>query len=155
MESWTEWTQSLMTLLAGWSYAGMFLAAFAAGSLIPLGSEVLFALLIQGGCDPWGCLAAATAGNTLGGMTCYWTGMLGKREWIGRWLGVSDEKLARASRFLQGRGAWMGFFAFLPYLGEAVAVGLGLMRSNGWLTAASMALGKGLRYGVILLLMGA
>ena len=30
------------------------------------------------------------------------------------------------SRFLGGRGALMGFFAFLPYIGEAVALLLGL-----------------------------
>lgn len=102
------------------------------------------------GLDPLGCLAAATAGNTLGGMTCYWIGMAGKREWITRFLRVSDEKLARAERFLAGRGAMMGFFAFLPYVGEAIAVVLGLMRSNMALTAASMTVGKALRYAAVL-----
>lgn len=102
------------------------------------------------GFNPFGCLMAATAGNTLGGMTCYWIGMAGKREWITRYLGVSDEKLARAERFLAGRGAMMGFFAFLPYVGEAIAVVLGLMRSNMALTAASMTVGKALRYAAVL-----
>jgi membrane protein YqaA with SNARE-associated domain len=63
---------------------------------------------------------------------------------------VSEEKLARAERFLAGRGAVMGFFAFLPYVGEAIAVVLGLMRSNMLLTFSSMTLGKALRYAAIL-----
>ena len=58
--------------------------------------------------------------------------------------------MARARKFLAGRGALMGFFAFLPTIGEAVAIVLGLMRSNAWLTGVSMLAGKALRYAVIL-----
>lgn len=143
MESWIE---AITQFFAAWGYWGMLLAALAAGSILPIGSEVVFVLLLKSGLDPWLLTAAATAGNTLGGMSCYGMGMLGKREWIHRWAGVSDAKLDRASRFLQGRGAWMGFFAFLPYVGEAIAVVLGLMRSNWVVTAFSMAVGKFVRY---------
>lgn len=140
------WIETITQFFAAWGYWGMLLAALAAGSILPIGSEVVFVLLLKSGLDPWLLTAAATAGNTLGGMSCYGMGMLGKREWIHRWAGVSDAKLDRASRFLQGRGAWMGFFAFLPYVGEAIAVVLGLMRSNWAVTAFSMAVGKFVRY---------
>lgn len=141
-----SWIEAITQFFAAWGYWGMLLAALAAGSILPIGSEVVFVLLLKSGLDPWLLTAAATAGNTLGGMSCYGMGMLGKREWIHRWAGVSDAKLDRASRFLQGRGAWMGFFAFLPYVGEAIAVVLGLMRSNWVVTAFSMAVGKFVRY---------
>lgn len=141
-----NWIEAITQFFAAWGYWGMLLAALAAGSILPIGSEVVFVLLLKSGLDPWLLTAAATAGNTLGGMSCYGMGMLGKREWIHRWAGVSDAKLDRASRFLQGRGAWMGFFAFLPYVGEAIAVVLGLMRSNWIVTAFSMAVGKFVRY---------
>lgn len=142
----SEWLETVNQFLASWGYGGMFLAGFAAGSVIPIGSEVLFVLLLNSGLNPMALLLSATAGNTLGGMTCYWIGRLGKREWIHRWLGVSEEKLERAGLFLQGRGAWCGFFAFLPYLGEAIAIMLGIMRSRQSLTALSMFIGKALRY---------
>ena len=45
----------------------------------------------------------------------------------------------------------MGFFGFLPTIGEALAVVLGLMRSNVWITGASMLVGKALRYVILLL----
>ena len=77
--------------------------------------------------DPVLCVAAASLGNTLGGMSCYWIGTLGKSEWITR-LGVSEKQLARARRFLAGRGALMAFFAFLPTIGEAIANVMGMMR---------------------------
>ncbi len=40
------WLEALNQLLAGWGgYYGLFIAALLAGSIIPLGSEALFALL--------------------------------------------------------------------------------------------------------------
>lgn len=141
---------ALIEFFVEWGYVGLFLSAFVAGSIVPFSSEAVMVVLIEMGLSEWGCLAAATVGNTLGGMTCYWIGMAGRREWITRYLRVSDEKLARAERFLAGRGAVMGFFAFLPYVGEAIAVVLGLMRSNMLLTFASMTVGKALRYAAIL-----
>lgn len=142
--------ESLIQFFVDWGYVGLFVSAFVAGSVVPFSSEAVMVVLIEMGLDPIGCLVAATAGNTLGGMTCYWIGRAGRREWITRYLRVSDEKLARAERFLAGCGAMMGFFAFLPYVGEAIAVVLGLMRSNTSLTAVSMFLGKLLRYAAIL-----
>lgn len=141
--------QTLVQFFVDWGYVGMFAAALVAGSLLPFCSEAVLMLLIGLGLDPVWCVVSATAGNTLGGMTCYWIGSLGRTEWIVRYLHVSEEKMERAMRFLRGRGAVMGFFAFLPYIGGAIAVGLGLMRSNPWITAAAMALGKVIRYAVI------
>ena len=63
---------------------------------------------------------------------------------------LCEKPLARARRFLAGRGALMAFFAFLPTIGEAIAIVLGLMRSNVWLTGGSMLAGKALRYIVVL-----
>ena len=142
--------EALIEFFIEWGYVGLFLSAFVAGSIVPFSSEAVMVVLIEMGLSEWGCLAAATVGNTLGGMTCYWIGMAGRREWITRYLRVSDEKLARAERVLAGRGAVMGFFAFLPYVGEAIAVVLGLMRSNMLLNFASMTVGKALRYAAIL-----
>lgn len=136
-------------LMIDWGYWGLFFSALIAGSILPFSSEAILLVLVGMGLDPIGCGLAATAGNALGGMSCYWIGSLGKSGWIRR-IGISDEQLARARRFLAGRGALMGFFAFLPVIGEAIAVVLGLMRSNVWLTAASMTVGKGLRYATIL-----
>lgn len=132
-----------------WGYWGLFLSAFVAGSILPFSSEAVMVVLVRMGLDPVGCVAAASLGNTLGGMTCYWIGTFGRTEWITR-LGVSTRQLARARKFLSGRGALMAFFAFLPTIGEAIAIVLGLMRSNVWLTCAAMLAGKALRYIVIL-----
>ena len=67
-------------------------------------------------------------------------------EWIEKYFGVNKKKLERAERFVKGRGAWMAFFMFIPFLGEAIGVVLGLMRANAWITAIAMFLGKSFRY---------
>ncbi len=142
--------ETLTQILADWGCWGLFFAAFVAGSILPFSSEAVLLLLLSVGADPVGCLVAAAAGNTLGGMTCYWIGTLGRPEWIAK-IGISPDKLTRARRFVAGRGAVMGFFAFLPVIGEAVAIVLGLMRSDPWITGVSMLAGKMLRYALLLL----
>ena len=50
---------------------------------------------------------------------------------------------------MAGRGAWMGFFAFLPILGSAITVVLGLMRANVGITLVSMTFGKFIRFALL------
>jgi membrane protein YqaA with SNARE-associated domain len=130
-----------------YGYWGMLLTAFLAGSVFPFSSEaVMVGLLATPSIDTWTLVIYATVGNVLGGMFNYGVGRLGKSEWIERWLKISPEKMERAKRFMAGRGAWMGFFAFVPVLGSAITVTLGLMRANVIISLVSMTIGKLLRY---------
>lgn len=141
---------TLVQVLTDWGYVGLFISALLAGSIIPFSSELVMGALVAMGLEPWLCVLSATLGNTAGGLTCYWLGQLGRMDWIEKYLGVKCEKVERMQHFLQGRGALMAFFAFLPFVGEAIAVALGFMRSNFWLTTASMFAGKLARYVVML-----
>ncbi len=143
-------TGQIVQLLTDWGYPGLFLSALLAGSIIPFSSELVMAALIGLGLDPAACVLTATLGNTAGGMTCYYMGRLGRMDWIEKYFKVKREKVERVQRFLQGRGALMAFFAFLPFVGEAIAIALGFMRSNLWLTTVSMLAGKLLRYAVMM-----
>lgn len=142
--------QLITQLFVEWGYLGLFVSAFVAGSILPFSSEVVMVILVKMGLDPAICVLSATLGNTLGGMSCYWIGHIGKPEWIRKYLKVDQAKLDKATRFMGGKGAWMAFFAFLPYIGEAIAIVLGLMRSNVWITTLSMFAGKLLRYVLML-----
>ena len=85
------------------------------------------------------CLyTAATLGNTAGGMTCYYMGRLGKISWIEKYFKVKKEKVDKMVKIPARKGAFMAFFAFLPAIGEVISIALGFMRSNIWLTTASM-----------------
>ena len=137
---------SLIQLLIDWGYPGLFLSALLAGSIVPFSSELVMVALVNVGLSPALCVVAATLGNTVGGMTCYYMGHLGRVDWIEKYFKVKKEKIERTQRFLQGKGALMAFFAFLPFVGEAIAIALGFMRSNVLLTTLSMLAGKLVRY---------
>lgn len=141
---------SLIQLLIEWGYVGLFLSALLAGSLFPFSSELVLVALLQVGLKPLPCLFSATVGNVLGGMTCYYLGQLGRIDWIEKYMKVKRERVERMQHFLQGKGALMAFFAFLPVVGGVIVVALGFMRSNRLLTFIAMAIGKLLRYIVIL-----
>jgi len=140
----------LVSVFAQWGYVGLFLGSFMAGSLIPFSSEALLIACVGAlHMDPVNCVAVALAGNVSGGMTCYWVGSLGKIEWIERYAHVSQKKLDQALHFLKNRGAWMGFFAFIPLLGTAITVALGYVRCNPWIVLLTMTIGKLIRYAFI------
>jgi membrane protein YqaA with SNARE-associated domain len=138
-----EW---IIDFLTGYGYIGMLIAAFIAGSFFPFSSEAVMVGLIATGLDPVQLMIYGTIGNTLGSYFNYGVGHMGKTEWIERYLHVKQESLDRAERFMAGRGAWMGFFAFVPLLGTAITIVLGLMRANIFICFFSIAIGKLLRY---------
>lgn len=138
-------------MLTSYGYVGMLISAFLAGSIFPLSSEIVMLGLMAAGLDPWTLVAYGTVGNALGSMFNYWIGSLGRIDWIEKYLHVKKKELDRAQRFLAGRGAWMGFFAFLPVIGEGITIVLGLMRANVVLTAVSVTIGKFARYALLAL----
>lgn len=144
---------ALIALLISYGYWGMFLTAFVAGSFFPFSSEAVMTGLLAAGLDPWGLIIYGTTGNVLGGMFNYTVGRMGKLEWIEKYLHVKQKDMDHATRFMAGRGAWMGFFAFVPVLGSAITIVLGLMRANLPISLLSITLGKFLRY--VLLIYGA
>lgn len=124
----------------------MLVAAFLAGSFFPFSSEAVMLALLAAKLDAWQLIVFGTIGNVLGSVVNYGVGHMGKLEWIERYLHVSKKSLDRAKRFMGGHGAWMGFFAFLPLLGSAITIVLGLMRANIPVTFLSITAGKFLRY---------
>lgn len=137
-------------LLTSYGYWGMLLAAFLAGSFFPFSSEAVMVGLMAAGLDPWSLMIYGTVGNVLGSLVNYCIGRLGRTEWFEKYLHVSPESMDRARRFMRGRGAWMGFFAFIPLLGSAITILLGLMRANPVITFISITLGKIFRYLVLI-----
>ena len=141
---------ALIAFMMQFGYAGMAVASFIAGSVFPFSSETLLAALQLAGLQPLPLFFSATVGNVLGSMFNYWIGSFGRLEWIEKYLHVKREKINQTQRWLQGHGAWMGFFCFLPILGSALSVTLGYMRANPYLSFISITLGKALRYAILI-----
>lgn len=141
---------AFLQLLTEWGYIGMFISAFLAGTVLPFSSEAVLLACVGLGLDPVWSTVSTTAGNALGGITCYWIGHLGKTEWIEKYLKVDKKQMDRAERFIRGRGSWMALFSFLPVIGDAILIVLGWMRANVWIVALSMTLGKLARYAILI-----
>ena len=144
---------ALVDILSQYGYWGMLVAAFMAGSFFPFSSEAVMVAFEAAGLDPWTLIVYGTIGNVVGSMFNYYVGRLGRLDWVERYLHIKKDSLDKARRFMAGRGAWMGFFAFLPVIGSAITILLGFMRANIAVSLFSITLGKFLRY--VLLVFGA
>ena len=136
----------IISFLIDWGYWGMLAAAFLAGSFFPFSSEAVMAGLQAAGLEPLPLVIYGSIGNVLGSMFNYGVGRMGKMEWIEKYLHVKKKSLDKAERFMAGRGAWMGFFAFLPLLGSAITIVLGLTRAHVTISILIITIGTVLRY---------
>jgi membrane protein YqaA with SNARE-associated domain len=117
--------------------AALFVASFAAATLIPLPSEAaLFAYLQLHPDRSALAVAVATLGNTAGGMTSYL---------IGRFL--PQKKLdSRAIQSVRRYGAPVTLLAWLPLVGDALCVAAGWLRIPWAAALGFMAAGRLARY---------
>lgn len=140
---------TISDFLINYGYWGMFVAAFIAGSVFPFSSEAVMAGLQLAGLSPVYLLIWGTVGNVAGSMFNYWIGSLGKLEWIEKYLHVKREKVIKTQQFMEQKGAWMGVLCFLPILGSVIAVTMGYMRANIYISFISILIGKAVRYAVL------
>ena len=121
------------------SLGALFTSSFLAATLLPGGSEaVLFGVLKLNPQQYGPALAAATLGNTLGGMSSYL---------IGRIMPQRGE--IKGLHWITRYGSPALLLAWAPILGDPLCVAAGWLRVNPWLAALFMALGKFARYLVI------
>lgn len=142
---------TISSFLMNYGYLGMFLAALLSGSVLPISSEAIMIALLALGVEPLGLLLWGTLGNILGGAFCYYAGSRGTPEQLARVLHMKSETMDRATVVIQKYGWWAAFFSFVPLLGTAIMIAMGVLHSNVPRTMISMVLGKFIRYFVIVL----
>jgi len=126
----------------------LFLSSFLAATFVPFSSELHFAAIVENE-NLWLAVVFATAGNTLGGMLTYLLGWLAKWNWIDKYCRVKRRKIQNFQKVIQKYGGWMGLLTWMPIIGDVIAIGLGIFRSNPIKVLITMTLGKGIRYLVI------
>ena len=147
-----DYFQFLLTQLNSpeWALGVMLVSATLAATLLPLGSEpILLALLAFHPDLLWSALVVATIGNTLGGAIGWWMGW-GAERWIAKHL--HQERITvhmRALQWLKRMGPAACLGAWLPVIGDPLCVVAGYLRLPFWPCVAYMAVGKALRYGVL------
>lgn len=123
----------------------MFSAAFIAATLLPGGSEVLLVALINETADSWLALVlAATIGNTLGSVTSYYLGSLGR-------FATTPEAMAKGRYrhsigLIQRYGYWSLLLAWMPLIGDLLCLLAGWMKLSVVKSTLMILIGKGIRY---------
>jgi membrane protein YqaA with SNARE-associated domain len=118
----------------------LLVSSFVSATLLPGGSELLlFTVVSLSPALLWPALGLATLGNTLGGLSSYLLGRL-----------VPQRKVpARQVVWLQRFGAPLLLLSWAPLVGDALCVAAGWLRVDAAKAALYLAVGKGLRYGVV------
>lgn len=132
------------------AYLTLFLTAFAAATLLPAYSEILLGGMVAQGYSLFWVWFWATLGNTLGSVV---NGIIGRqvdRFKHKRWFPVSARQLERARDRFNRYGQWSLLMGWLPIGGDALTVIGGIMRVP-WLNfVVLVAIGKGVRYAIVL-----
>ena len=130
--------------------SGLFLAAFAAATLLPAQSEAaLVALLVSGTHPVWLLLAVATAGNVLGSVVNWALGRYLMRHAGHRWFPVSPRHLDRAAAWYRRRGWPLLFLSWVPLIGDPLTLAAGILREPFWRFALIVTMSKAGRYIVL------
>ena len=132
---------------------GMFLTSFAAATLVPFQSEVVFVALQIAGTLPLVLIVAvASLGNTLGAVVNYAMGLGIERFQDRRWFPVNVAQLARAQRWYARWGVWSLLMSWAPFIGDPLTLIAGIMREPFWRFLGIVTLAKGGRYIITALL---
>ncbi len=131
-------------------YVGLFAAAFAAATILPMQSEaILVGLLLAGGQSVFWLLAVASLGNVLGSVVNWGLGRGIRRYRHHRWFPVSDTALERAEAWYRRWGKWSLLASWLPVVGDAITVVAGVLREPLWIFVAIVTIAKAGRYAVL------
>jgi membrane protein YqaA with SNARE-associated domain len=111
------------------SYAGLFLTALVAATILPAQSEAaLVGLLLAGHQPAWALVAVAGVGNVLGSVINWLLGRGIDRLRHRAWFPVSDDALETAGRWYRRWGKWSLLFSWAPIVGDPLTVVAGVLR---------------------------
>lgn len=138
-----------MTFLSELGYAGLFIAAFLAATILPLSSELVLSALLVSGLSPTTLVIVATLGNVLGSLLNYMLGYWASLGIVKKWLQYSEFEFLRAEQRFKKYGIFALLFAWMPIIGDPITVVAGVLRIHlAWFLILVTA-GKLIRYVVI------
>ena len=127
------------------TYVLLFVAAFGAATVLPLASEVPFALVVRQTGDRMWPILVATAGNFLGACTTY----LLARMAVGRLVRPDGGRWGHAAAAIRRFGAPALLLSWVPVLGDALVAVAGASGVPFGRFSFYTALGKAARYGAL------
>ena len=133
------------------AYLLLFFTALASATILPFYSEILFIGQLERGYSPTGLWTAATLGNTLGAVVNWAIGRWLLEYSDRRWFPFKARHLQRAQGWFTRYGTWTLLLSWMPIGGDALTFVAGVMRVRFGLFLVLVAIGKGLRYLLLIL----
>jgi len=133
-------------------YLTLFFTALIAATLFPLSSEALLITLLYQQYSPLYLWLVATSGNTLGSCINWYLGKQCLHWQHKKWFPFKPAQLARAQQQFQHYGLVSLLFAWVPVIGDPLTFFAGVMRIRFWQFLVLVAIGKSLRYALIILI---
>lgn len=110
-------------------YAGLFLTAFVAATILPMQSEAaLVGLLLLDAQPAWLLVTVASVGNVLGSVVNWLLGRFIERYRDRRWFPVKPAALDRAQAWYRRYGKWSLLLSWMPIIGDPLTVAAGILR---------------------------
>ena len=131
-------------------YLGLFITCFLAATILPIASEVFLITMLAAKYDPLSSLLIASTGNTLGSYLNFGIGYIGNPEWLKK-LRVKQKTIESWKASIKKYGVWLALLSWLPIVGDIIGIALGFFRANIFWSFIFMAIGKFIRYLVVVL----
>lgn len=132
------------------AYLLLFISAFGAATLLPFYSEIALVAMLEQGNSALAVWAVATSGNTLGAAVNWVMGKYLLHFESRSWFPFKPDRLHRAQHWFQRWGKWSLLFAWMPVFGDALTFIAGMMKVPFWIFFILTAIGKALRYLVVI-----
>ena len=132
-----------------YGYLGLFTVSFLAATILPITSEGVLLIFLSLNFDPLICLLIASLGNTLGGITNYGIGRLGKISTLNK-LVKNPHRFEKLKVNIQKYGAGTALLSWVPIIGDPLTIALGFFRVPFLPVLLYMAFAKTLRYALII-----
>lgn len=133
----------------------LFISAFVAATLFPLGSEVALYTLLRQGFDPALLVVVATVGNTAGSLINWLLGKYLQQLQHKRWFYFSPAQVQKAEAHYQRFGRYSLLFAWLPVVGDLLTLAAGIFNMRPVPFLILVGTGKFLRYLIVVYLSSA
>ena len=128
------------------AYLSLLFLSFLSATVVPISSEVYISALIEADYDLVLIVTIATIGNSLGALTGFYLGKIGKWEWIEKYFRIKREKIEKWQSKVERSGALLSLTTWLPGIGDFIAIALGFFRYNTTKAIILITTGKLLRY---------
>lgn len=127
-------------------YAGLFLSAFLAATILPMQSEAVLVGLLLTNHSPVALIAVASVGNVLGSIVNWMLGRGIERFRDRRWFPIDQRSFDHAQAWYRKYGKWSLLLSWAPIIGDPLTLMAGVLRERLSIFVLLVSIAKTARY---------